>query len=156
MKTLIDYINEALKIGKNLSKFSTYSCQPKTKEELEQIIKDRISKEGTNCDLNDIDTSLIEDMSYLFWQSEFNGDISKWNVSKVENMNGTFYKSKFNGDISNWDVSNVTNMKNMFACSKFNQNISDWKISSGCDNGYMFLECPIRKEFKPKLSRWSR
>ena len=55
-----------IKIGKNLSEWSSYSCQLKTKEELEQIIKDRISKEGPNCDLNDIDTSLITDMSYLF------------------------------------------------------------------------------------------
>ena len=41
MKTLKQHINEALKIGKNLSGFSTYSCQPKTKEELEKIINER-------------------------------------------------------------------------------------------------------------------
>ena len=34
MKTLTEHINEALKIGKNLSEWSAYSCQPKTKEEL--------------------------------------------------------------------------------------------------------------------------
>ena len=45
MKTLKQYINEALKIGKDLSEWSTYTCQPKTKSELEQIIKDRIDKE---------------------------------------------------------------------------------------------------------------
>ena len=75
-----------LKIGNNISSFSTYSCQPKTKSELEQIIKDRISKEGPNCDLNDIDTSLICDMSYLFYKSNFNGDISNWDVSNVRHM----------------------------------------------------------------------
>ena len=42
MKTLTDHINEALKIGKNLSEWSAYSCQPKTKEELEEIIKDSL------------------------------------------------------------------------------------------------------------------
>ena len=46
MKTLIDHITEALKIGKNLSKFSTYSCQPKTKDELKEIIYSRMEKEG--------------------------------------------------------------------------------------------------------------
>ena len=66
MKTLKDHINEALKLGKNLSSFSTYSCQPKTKEELDKIINDRISKEGPECNLNDIDVSLIDDMSALF------------------------------------------------------------------------------------------
>ena len=117
MKTLVDHINEALKIGNNLSEWSSYSCQSKTKEELEQIIKDRISKEGPNCDLNDIDVSQITDMSELFAYSIFNGDISRWNVSNVKNMSKMFYRSKFNGDISEWDVSNVKNMAYMFFSS---------------------------------------
>ena len=108
MKTLIDHhINEALKIGKNLSKFSTYSCQPKNKEELKSIIKSRMDKEGTECDLNDIDVSLITDMSWLFYELKFNGDISKWNTSKVKNMDSMFSDSVFNGDISNWNVNNA-------------------------------------------------
>lgn len=37
----------------------------------------------TSADLNFIDTSLIKDMSRLFKNSEFNGDISKWDVSNV-------------------------------------------------------------------------
>src|SRR5574344_1548923 len=107
MKTLKQHINEALKIGKNLSEWSSYSCQPKTKEELKEIIEDRISKEG-NCDLNDIDTSLITDMSGLFYDMRFNGDISRWNVSNVTNMTSMFAESSFNGDISRWNVLNVT------------------------------------------------
>ena len=101
MKTLIDHINEALKIGKNLSKFSTYSCRPADKNELKEIIKKRIKKSGPDCDLNDIDTSLITDMSELFSDSKFNGDISKWDVSNVTNMRWMFAQSVFNGDISN-------------------------------------------------------
>ena len=65
MKTLASHINGALKIGKNLSKFSTYSCQPKTKDELKEIIKERMFRDGNECDLNDIDTSLITDMYCL-------------------------------------------------------------------------------------------
>ena len=129
MKTLTDHINEALKIGKNLSEWSAYSCQPKDKEELQEIIKDRISKEGPNCDLNDIDTSLITDMSWLFFESKFNGDISKW------------------------DVSNVTNMKYMFYGSKFNKDISKWKIKKNCVVSIMFADCPIKEEYKPVLPR---
>ena len=60
------------------------SIQQTSKDELKAIITDRISKEGFKCDLNDIDTSLIDDMSGLFIRSDFNGDISKWNVSNVE------------------------------------------------------------------------
>ena len=63
MKTLTSYMNEALKIGKNLSKFSTYSYKPTNRKELSDIIKVRIKKDGPNCNLNDIDVSLIEDMS---------------------------------------------------------------------------------------------
>ena len=139
-----------IKIGKNISEFSAYSCQPKTKEELEQIIKDRISKEGLNCDLNDIDVSLIDDMSWLFYYSKFNGDISNWNVCNVKYMHGMFGNSNFNGDISRWDVSNARDMTGMFANSKFNQDISNWKIRKDCNARLMFAMCHIRKEFKPK------
>ena len=150
MKTLIDHINEALKIGKNLSKFSTYSCQPKTKDELKDIIHGRMDKEGMNCDLNDIDTSLITDMSWLFYESGFNGDISKWNVSNVTDMTRMFSFSYFNQDISKWDTSNVTNMRKMFTLSKFNQDISNWKINKNCDTEDMFYGCRIKEEYKPK------
>ena len=126
MKTLIDHINEALKIGKNLSKFSTYSCQPKNKEELRKIIKSRIDKEFYWCDLNDIDTSLITDMSSLFAYSSFTGNISKW------------------------DISNVTNMDYMFIGSSFDGDISNWKIPDNCHTTYMFLNCKIKEEHKPK------
>ena len=89
-----------IKIGKYISGFSTHSCQPETKKELEDIIEERIFKEGYNCDLNDIDVSLITDMDGLFYDSPFNGDISKWNVSRVKYMPYMFYRSEFNGDIS--------------------------------------------------------
>ena len=69
-----------IKIGKDLSKFLIYSCRPTSREELKEIIKERISKLGTDCDLNDIDTSLIKDMSYMFYESDFNGNISCWDV----------------------------------------------------------------------------
>ena len=110
MKTLTEHMNESLKIGKDISKFSTYAYKPTSKKELSDIIKIRIKKEGNNCNLNDIDTSLIDDMSYIFYDSKFNGNISKWNVSKAENMSLMFSYSKFNGDISKWDVSKVKYM----------------------------------------------
>ena len=164
-----------LKIGNNISRFSTYSCQPKTREELKVIVYKRICWEGSDCDLNDIDVSQIDDMSYLFYRLNFNGDISKWDVSKVKNMHsmfnssdfdgdisdwnvsnvkimtGMFFGSSFNGDISNWDVQNVTNMSYMFFKSKFNQDISNWKINERCVIYNVFLDCEIKEEYKPKL-----
>ena len=142
---------KTLKIGKNLSEWSAYSCQLKTKEELEQIIKDRISKEGLNCNLNDIDVSQITDMSLLFYKSEFNGDISRWNVSNVKSMYCMFAYSNFNGDISKWNVYNAKDMSYMFEISKFNQNISSWKINKNCDTMHIFGRCPIKEEYKPIL-----
>ena len=65
-----------IKIGKDLSKFLIYSCRPTSREELKEIINERISKLGPDCDLNDIDTSLIKDMSYMFYNSSFSGDIA--------------------------------------------------------------------------------
>ena len=118
-----------IKIGNNISSFSTYSYRPKTKNELKEIIKERISKEGPNCDLNDIDVSLITSMAGLFEDSNFNGDISKWDVSNVKYMTWMFANSKFNGNISEWDVSNVEDMNGMFAGSEFKQDISNWNTS---------------------------
>ena len=79
-----------IKIGNLASNISVYTCQPKTRDELIKLVEERINKEGTDCDLNDIDTSLITDMSELFSDSKFNGDISKWDVSNVEDMRYMF------------------------------------------------------------------
>ena len=151
MKTLQHYITEKILINKN-SKIG-YIYHPKTKEELEDIIKQKIESEGNECDLNDIDTSNITDMSWLFYSSKFNGDVSKWNVSKVTNMSGVFYSSKFNGDISNWDVSNVEYMNSMFSWSNFNGDISNWNVSNVRDMQAMFDNCPIEEKYKPKFKK---
>ena len=61
MKTLQNYITEKILINKN-SKI-VYNYYPKTKDELEDIIERRIESEGNKCNLNDIDTSNITNMS---------------------------------------------------------------------------------------------
>ena len=104
-------------------------------ETSQSTIKDSIERSikvlGDECNLNFIDTELINDMSFMFDNSEFNGDISDWNVEKVIDMGYMFNRSKFNGDISNWNVENVTNMR------------------------YMFDGCPLenRPEFQPKFKK---
>ncbi len=113
-----------VRIGVDLS--PKYNYHPKTKEELKDLIEELIEKRGNEADLNDVDVSQIKDMSYLFWYSQFNGNISRWNVSRVKSMEGMFANSQFNGDISNWDVRNVENMFDMFFNSKFERGISKW------------------------------
>jgi len=70
--------------------------QPKTKQELQELLKD------DNVIPNNIDTCLIKDMSYLFIDNgEFNKPINKWNTKKVTNMEGMFWKvTSFNQKIS--------------------------------------------------------
>ena len=124
MKSLQEIILEKLKIRK-----SSYKYFPKTKEELQDILKELIKERGNEGDFNDIDTSKITDMSYLF-----------------DNI------IKFNGDISNWDVSNVTDMSCMFYwCESFNQDISEWDVSKVSDMKYMFNHCSIEAKYKPKF-----
>ena len=112
---------------------------PKDKDELKKIIK-LYSIKYPKDSLNWLDVSGITDMSFLFYEMVYNGDISKWNVSNVTNMSCMFYEAKyFNKSISSWDVSSVTDMKLMFqgACN-FNQDISGWDVSSVTDMEGMF------------------
>jgi surface protein len=128
MKTIKQYINEALKINsKSKIKKTNYNVYPKTRLELLRLIEVRVLSNGNNCDLNDIDVSEITDMSSLF----------TW--------------SSFNGDISQWDVSNVTNMSGMFAHSKFNQDISNWEINDKCSHVHFDVNSNLNKNYLPKF-----
>ena len=70
-----------------------------TDYEIQKLVKKCIKFFGKNCDLNWIDTGNVTDMSYLFYDTKFNGDISQWDVRKVINMDAMFEFSEFNGDI---------------------------------------------------------
>ena len=120
-----------------------YDLKPANKKELEKLISQRIKDYGSDCNLNDIDVSEIKDMSALFYNSEFNGDISKWDVSNVTNMDSMFEGSEFNGDISKWDVSGVKDMHSMFYNSSFDGDISKWDVSRVKDMSYMFVGSPL-------------
>ena len=146
-------------------------------DNIKTVINFSLEALGDDANLNWIDTSNITDMSYMFYESVFNGDISKWNVSSVTNMERMFYYSKFNGDISGWDVSkvinmsymfygskfnrdisqwdvsNVTNMYSMFEWSRFNQDISSWNMSNVTNRQWMFDNCYIKEEYKPKFKK---
>lgn len=123
-----------------------------SREQLIDIIKKRINKYGNNCDLNDLDISLVTHLNYLFYLfPEFNGNISNWNTSNVIDFSFMFYKCKFNQNISNWKFDNVIYMNNMFEDSKFNQDISNWKFSKGLRTTQeMFLN----SEFDQDISNW--
>ncbi|HIF37463.1 MAG TPA: BspA family leucine-rich repeat surface protein [Marine Group III euryarchaeote] len=155
--------------------------QPQTTDELETAVDEWIanstSANSTYGEINTWDTSLITDMSYLFYDTSFNGDISDWDVSSVKYMNDMFWKTtefnqslsswdvssvtdmsymfgyagSFNQDISAWDVSSVTGMGGMFSSTSFNQDISDWDVSSVTFMGVMFSST---ESFNQPLSGW--
>jgi surface protein len=127
--------------------------KPKNKTELLKLLEKLIEERGDEGNFNDIDTSLITDMSELFRDSDFNGDISKWNVSNVTDMDGMFYEAtSFNRNLSNWNVSNVTNMVGMFnEATSFNQDLSNWDVSNVKYMNSMFCEAT---SFNQDLSNW--
>lgn len=158
--------------------FESFSGKVKVRDrtQLKTLIDANIKHFGNMCDLNYLDVSAITDMSSLFYQIDFNGnisewnvsnvvdmgemfnhntvfngDISKWDVSKVTDMNRMFQGCPFNGDISNWDVSNVIDMNSMFADSNFNQDISGWNVSNVVDMKWMFWE----SKFNQDISNWN-
>ena len=167
MKSLTNYINEKLIVNKN---YKPYTYAPKSFDELRKIIEDRYDELGPGTkqdpiDFNDIDVSNIDSFynknagefgKGIFQKTKFKYiDISDWNVSNIESMRNMFFmctELKSVGDISYWDVSNVTSMRNMFyECKSFNQDISDWDVSKVKFKTYIFLNCPIKEEYKPKF-----
>ena len=151
MKNLNKYINERLVINSK-SKANQYTCHPKNRNELKNILKERLKKDK-NADLNDIDVSQIGNMEYLFGDLDPHYiDISEWDVSNVKNMYCMFFKCpNFNSDLSKWNISQVRNMAFMFyGCENFNCDLSNWNVSNITITNRMFLECNSLK----KIPSW--
>ena len=153
MKEIVKFIKEGLKITSK-TKVNKHNYHPKTKKELKNLINQLIEDRGNEGDFNDIDTSEITNMSYLFsYKDKFNGDISNWDVSNVTDMKYMFDNCpSFNQPLANWDISNVKYMIGMFhKCESFNQDISNWDVSNIKYNSNMFYKCPIEEKHKPKF-----
>ena len=158
MKKLIDIINEDFKLKKKgkIAKPNEYNYHPKDKKELRSLLKQLLQERGKDADLNDIDTSAIQDFCYvspnghwgLFYNLDIgNIDISKWDMSNATNISYMFYDCKnFNSDLSDWDVSKVKNMDFIFyICKNFNSDLSRWDVSRVEDMTFIFKGCDSLK-----------
>ena len=133
---LNDIVNNILKLHKPTQESSKWLqaqigiYKVNNTDELKKLIECCIKTLGNKCNLNWID------------------------VSNINNMEGIFYNSTFNGNISKWDVSNVTVMDGMFMMAgKFNQDISKWNIAKAPYSKNIFSCCPIKEEYKPRFKK---
>ncbi len=87
-----------------------------TDDTIKQMVKEDIERLGLDADLWLYDTSKVTDMSGLFADTDFRGDISKWDVSKVEDMTGMFKNCRgFNGDLTQWNINKRCKTEDMFS-----------------------------------------
>ena len=131
---------------------------PETRDELKTAVDEWIANSteanSTYGNISTWDTSLITDMSELFYYNEtFNDDISQWDVSSVTTTEKMFkFAQSFNRDLSGWDVSNVVYMNEMFYyATNFNQDIGYWDVSSVTDMEGMFFAAT---DFNQDLVSW--
>ena len=109
---------------------------------------------GTGSPMSDWDVSGITDMSSLFENMDFNGNITGWDVSSVTDTNSMFMSAwAFDQDIGGWDVSSVTNMYRMFnGAGAFNRDIGGWDVSSVTDMYAMFYQAAA---FNQDIGGWN-
>ncbi|WP_276999202.1 BspA family leucine-rich repeat surface protein [Haloquadratum walsbyi] len=117
--------------------------------------EDDVGTGVTEFDLTNVDTSTVQDMSFMFHRARsFDQDIGGWDTSTVQDMSGMFSQANlFNQDISGWDTSTVQDMSGMFSqANLFNQDISGWDTSTVQDMSGMFR---YAESFDQDISAWS-
>jgi surface protein len=70
--------------------------------------------------------------SMFFGARSFTGSrgLVNWDTSGINDMHAVFYQSKFQGDISSWNLGSTTTTRQMFeGCANFDGNISTWDVS---------------------------
>ena len=150
-KTMED--SAPLKTGKQTDIWVKEGIKPKDKRDLERIIQVSLNELGDEADLNFIDVSSMDSLSYLFRNTGFNGDVSKWDTSKVTNMRELFNGSQFNGDLSKWDTSKVTDMHSMFQHTPYNKSLDNFNTSKVTDMGEMFSYSKFNQPLKFDTSK---
>jgi hypothetical protein len=149
--------------------------KPNNKKELIKLIQENQDKDN----LNFIDISLFDDLSFVFENSKA-FDISEWNVAGVTNMKGifknakgkikdfniekwntakvkdfsfAFYNTNLEGvSLKKWNILEANNMNSMFAKTRNTSKleISKWNVDEVSDLGSMFRQ----SQFNHDVSHW--
>ena len=130
-----------------------------SKKELREYLKSEIKRQGKNVVIQNIDVSLIEDLSDLFVDIADRVktlDLSGWKTSNVENMSYMFYccARLESINLSGWDTSSVKTMHGMFYhCESLESlDLSGWDTSNVENMAWMFSCC--RKIKSIDVSDW--
>ena len=130
-----------------------------SKDELMKYLKSEIEKQGENVVIRNLDVSLIDDLSRLFYvigDEVKSLDLSGWKTSNVKSMNRLFYccSNLESLDLSGWDTSNVNDMSWMFFyCSGLKSlDLSGWDTSKVIHMNGMFSYCKSLESLD--LSGW--
>ena len=122
-----------------------------TKEKLREYLKSGIKKQGEHVVIKNLDVSLVEDLSELFYEIAEGVrtlDLSGWKTSNANDMSYMFFQcdNLESIDVSGWDTSNVKYMTWMFKwCESLaSLDLSGWDTSNVKDMGSMFWFCPAR------------
>ena len=110
--------------------------------------------------LSDFDTSFVEDMSSMFFNTKLNSvlPLSNWDTSNVRNMSSMFEGTPFVDltPLANWNILNVTNMSHMFdECLNINSiaALSNWNTSNVTNMSYLFRGMDSVSDISP-LASW--
>ena len=151
MKSLFEYVTNVTEsaFDKDLIKKGLVNDHPQNFEELRDSIRKYIDiikpRRGETVDLNWIDTSKVDNMSWLFedksTKRNLNYDVSEWDVSNVKYFTAMFqWCTKFDCDLSKWDVSSGTHFAGMFKhCTSFKgKGLDKWNIDPHAHTYQMF------------------
>lgn len=153
MKTLNRFINEAL-IKKD-TKINYYKYYPKNRDELIEIIKEKINNLPNNglLDLSDIDISEVDYIAYLFQRIDASYrnkikiiNVSGWNTSKFTKLNSLFFMCSNVEEIigiENFNTENIESIISMFyKCSNLKKvDLSKWNVKKLVLFNYVFKDC---------------
>ena len=131
----------------------------RSKEQLQEYLESEIKRQGENVVIRDLDVSLIDDLSELFYEIAKGVrtlDLSGWKTSNANDMSYMFFSCNNlkSLDVSGWDTSNVKYMTWMFNwCESLESlDLSGWNTSNVRGMNGMFANCKKLKSLD--LSGW--